>query len=122
MKILFVDNEEDIVSLVEIALEIEDDIELTTATSGEAGLDLIDSREFDGFVFDLMMPEPDGRAMLSRVRGSKANGDKPVIMCTARAEASAADDLLRAGATEVIAKPFDPLSLARTIRQVIVAA
>ncbi|EYD72510.1 response regulator [Limimaricola hongkongensis] len=122
MKILFVDNEEDIVSLVEIALEIEDDIDLTTATSGTVGFELIDATEFDGFVFDLMMPEPDGRAMLGRVRGSALNRDKPVIMCTAKAEASAADDLRRAGATAVIAKPFDPLSFATTIRQLIKAA
>ncbi|MGR3463589.1 response regulator [Limimaricola sp.] len=122
MKILFVDNEEDIVSLVEIALEIEDDIDLTTATSGEAGFELIDSAEFDGFVFDLMMPEPDGRAMLARVRGSALNRDKPVIMCTAKAEASAAAELRSAGATDVIAKPFDPLTFAGTIRKVIEAA
>lgn len=119
MKILFVDNEEDIVSLVEIALEIEEDIELKTATSGQEALPLIDSVAFDGFVFDLMMPPPDGRNMLAHVRASARNRDKPVIMCTARAEANTADELLRAGATKVIAKPFDPLTLAETIRQVV---
>lgn len=119
MKILFVDNEKDIVSLVEIALEIEEDIELKTATSGQEALPLIDSGGFDGFVFDLMMPPPDGRNMLAHVRDSVRNRDKPVIMCTARAEANAADELLRAGATKVIAKPFDPLTLAETIRQVV---
>lgn len=118
MKVLFVDNEDDIVSLVEIALEIEDDIELTTANSGEAGLELISFQAFDVLIFDLMMPKPDGRDMLAHARSSSANGGRPIIICTAKSEQSATEDLLRAGATKVISKPFDPLSLGCVIRSV----
>lgn len=118
MKVLFVDNETDIVTLVELALDGEDDIELTAVTSGEAAMGEIASGRYDMFVFDLMMPPPDGRQLLRAVRSDPANADKPVLMCTAKSDAVANEDLRDAGATEVLAKPFDPLSLAEVLRGV----
>ncbi|MHA7874394.1 response regulator [Roseivivax sp.] len=119
MKILLVDNERDIISLVEIALEIEDDIELTTATSGREGLALIEAQRFDGFLFDLMMPKPDGHDLLAGVRASELNADRPVIICTAKSEAHASAELQAAGATKILPKPFDPRRLADVIRSVV---
>lgn len=39
-------------------------------------------------------------------------------MCTAKSDAVANDDLREAGATDVLPKPFDPLSLADVLRKV----
>jgi|GEM_PF-2006218 DNA-binding response OmpR family regulator len=118
MKVLFVDNETDIVTLVELALDGEDDIDLTAVTSGEAAMGEIATGGYDVFVFDLMMPPPDGRQLLRAVRSDPANAGKPVLMCTAKSDAVANDDLRDAGATDVLPKPFDPLSLADVLREI----
>ncbi|RYH02012.1 response regulator [Salipiger sp. IMCC34102] len=119
MKILFVDNEEDMISLIDIVLETEDDIDLSTANTGQAGIDLIDFEEFDAYLFDLMMPKPDGRDLLAHVRSRPESSTKPVIMCTAKSDESFAEKLLQAGATRVISKPFNALTIADVIRDVV---
>lgn len=116
MKLLFVDNEDDIVSLMEIAL-MGDDIELTVAGSGSEGISAIDSGDFDVFLFDLMMPKPDGLDLLARVRTTPRHADKPVVIWTAKVSAATERTLLGAGATAVLPKPFDPLDLPDYLRR-----
>ncbi len=118
MKVLFVDNESDIITLVELALDGEEGIDLTAVTSGEEAMAEIATGAYDMFVFDLMMPPPDGRQLLRAVRSDPANEGKPVLMCTAKSDAVSNDDLHRAGATDVLPKPFDPLTLADVLRKV----
>ena len=121
MKVLFVDNEDDILSLVEIALDGEG-IDLTAAGSGSEGFARIEAETFDCFLFDLMMPKPDGRDLVRKVRETPHNATKPVVVCTAKVTASVERDLVEAGATCVLAKPFDPLSLGEYLRDVVTAA
>ncbi|MWD26390.1 response regulator [Aquicoccus sp. SCR17] len=115
MKVLFVDNENDILSLLEIAFETEDDIDLVCERDSARAAERIGQEEFDLYIFDLMMPAPDGKALLGRVRAVAP--DAPAIICTAKADNVARQELLAAGATEVLHKPFDPLTLPDHLRR-----
>lgn len=119
MKVLLVDNEAAILELVEIALDDEDDIELDTTDDGAEGISRLLSNAYDVFVFDLMMPPPDGRALLRAVRADPVNGTKPVIICTAKTDSESTEALKAEGATKVLAKPFRPIALADQLREIV---
>jgi two-component system response regulator MprA len=74
------------------------------AFEGPEGLESARAREFDVLVFDVMLPEMDGLAIVRRFRG--AGGATPILLLTAR---DAPDDIitgLDAGADDYLTKPF----------------
>ena len=71
-------------------------------------------------MLDVMMPAMDGPAVCEALRGHPATADIPVVFITARAQAQDRERLLQLGAVAVIAKPFDPMMLARELRAVLV--
>lgn len=70
----------------------------------------------DLILCDIMMPNVDGPAMLTRLRESASTAQTPVVFMTARAEPRDLDRLKALGAVAVITKPFDPMTLADTVR------
>lgn len=119
MKVLMVDNEAAILKLVEIALDDEDEIELEMVDNGSDGIKQLSSNVYDVFIFDLMMPPPDGRALLRAVRADPMNWMKPVIICTAKTDSANTESLKAEGATKVLTKPFRPLALADQLREIV---
>ena len=71
----------------------------------------------DVILLDVMMPVMDGPATLSRLRANPMTADIPVIFMTARAQARELDRFRSIGAVGVIAKPFDPMTLAASVRR-----
>jgi CheY-like chemotaxis protein len=63
-----------------------------------------------------MMPVMDGPATLLALRENPITADIPVIFMTARAQARELDRFRSLGAVGVIAKPFDPMTLASSVR------
>lgn len=116
MRVLIVDDEPDILTLIKFALEVEDDIDATYESSGVLASERIRFEEFDLYVLDWMMPPPDGRQLLSQIRSIPRLLSKPVLICTARTGKGAIDEITEAGASRVIEKPFSPLTLAETLR------
>ena len=80
--------------------------ETTTARSGPAGLELLDDREYDLVLLDLMMPGMSGYEVCERIRAEHPEY-LPILMLTARNEL---EDRLRGfalGANDYLSKPFD---------------
>jgi hypothetical protein len=69
-----------------------------------------------------MMPGMDGPTTLARLRGAPQTADIPVVFMTARAQTRELEHFRSLGAAGVIAKPFDPLTLAGMVRQYAPAA
>ncbi|HYE43687.1 MAG TPA: response regulator [Caulobacteraceae bacterium] len=119
LKVLYVDDEPDIREVAVMALELDDAIEVESASSGPRAIDLIESGAFvpDAILLDVMMPGMDGPATLAELR---ARGrDMPVIFITARAQSHELARFLELGAVGVITKPFDPMTLALELRAVL---
>lgn len=117
LKILYVDDERDIRTIVEMALALDPDLELEIAESGAQALTLLaDGFSPDIALLDLMMPEMSGLELLARLRLMPEFASLPVLFITASARQSDVERHMRAGADGVIIKPFDPLTLARTVR------
>jgi CheY-like chemotaxis protein len=121
LSILYVDDEADIREVAAMSLEMDGAISVRTVGSGPEALALLDAGEWrpDAILLDVMMPGMDGPTTLSALRRRATFDDVPVIFITARAQQQERDRFLASGGVGVIAKPFDPLSLAREVRSVL---
>lgn len=110
-KILLIDDETDIQTVATIGLTLNTDWSVTTANSGEAGLDVAIATLPDAILLDVAMPGMDGLATLAALQAHPATAKIPIIFLTAKAQASDRRRLYEAGASGVITKPFDPTTL-----------
>lgn len=118
LKVIYVDDEPDIRTIIEMALALDPDLKVRIADSGRTALDIIDT----GFtpdiaLLDLMMPEMSGQELRRHLRAKPGFAALPIVFITASARQSDVDRYIAEGADGVITKPFDPLTLARTVRE-----
>jgi len=85
---------------------------------GLEALAALESAPVDLVILDGMMPGMDGIDACRRLKANPRTADIPVIMLTARAEASDEEEGLAAGAIGYITKPFDPSTLGRQVRDI----
>lgn len=121
LKLLYVDDDTDIRTIVEMALALDPAIEARTAKSGPEAIALISAVDWrpDVFVLDVMMPEMDGITTLHALRALPGMDDTPALFMTAKARDADIARYREEGAVGVILKPFDPLQLATEIRTLI---
>ncbi len=118
LKIMYVDDEADIRTIVEFALEDEEDFELKLCASGQEALDNVDSYRPDLVLLDVMMPGMDGPTTLQRLHEHPSFAQLPIAFVTAKVQPNEVAHFKAIGATDVIAKPFDPMSLADQVRDI----
>ncbi|MEM7793310.1 MAG: response regulator [Cyanobacteria bacterium P01_C01_bin.118] len=114
-QILLIDDEMDIQTVAKIGLTLNTDWVVTTANSGEAGLDVAIAIHPDVILLDVAMPGMDGLATLAALKNNTITADIPVVFLTAKAQAADRRRLYEAGASGVITKPFDPTTLASQV-------
>jgi CheY-like chemotaxis protein len=118
-KILYVDDEPDIRELVEISLGLDSRHDVRTASGGVEALAIAGEWMPDLILIDVMMPEMDGPATLEQLRAREDTANIPVVFMTARTQKYEIERFRGLGAAGVIAKPFDPMTLADSVRQYI---
>jgi len=116
LKVLYVDDEADIRNIVEFALEDEPDIVISICASGQEALSLVDELQPDLVLLDVMMPAMDGPTTLQRLRERPMHQKTPVAFVTAKVQPNEVAFFQSLGAVGVIAKPFDPMTLADQVR------
>src|SRR4051794_11779688 len=103
MKVLLVEDQAKMARLLHDGLTEEGFLVEVAATGSEA-LWLIDDREYDALVLDVMLPDIDGFEVCRRLRA--AGTGTPILMLTARDAVVDRVAGLRAGADDYVAKPF----------------
>jgi CheY-like chemotaxis protein len=83
--------------------------------SGAEALSRLEEFAPDLVLLDVMMPGMDGPATLEALR-RLPSGAVPVVFMTARVQAHEILQYREMGAVDVIAKPFDPMTLAETVQ------
>jgi DNA-binding response OmpR family regulator len=108
-KVLLVDDEQGILKILSIKLKVSG-YEVSTASSGQEALNLVESASPDIMVLDVIMPGINGFEVLRKLR---INSKLPVIVYSARPEN--AQDALKLGADDFMAKPFNVDELVKRI-------
>ena len=110
------DDSEPLVRLLEIAFEVEDDIEIVgTAADGVEVVDLCRRQLPDVLLLDVAMPVRDGIAALGDIR--RASPSTRVLVYTGFASDSIRSQAISGGAADVILKGGSPVDLAARIRE-----
>ncbi|UFZ07977.1 response regulator [Bradyrhizobium ontarionense] len=116
IRTLHVDDEPDIREVVEISLSLDPAFLHRSCESGADALAAAEEWGPDIILLDVMMPVMDGPATLRRLQQNPETAGIPVVFMTARAQSREIDHFRALGAVGVIAKPFDPMTLAATVR------
>ncbi|MES2898534.1 MAG: response regulator [Pseudomonadota bacterium] len=115
--VLYVEDDQDIQMVAQMALEIVGGLSLRACSSGREAIDAAASYRPDLILLDVMMPDMDGPATLLELRKLPNTAATPVVFMTAKVQAAEVSHYRALGAVGVIAKPFDPMTLAEQVRQ-----
>jgi two-component system alkaline phosphatase synthesis response regulator PhoP len=115
-KILVVDDEQSIITLVTYNLKKEG-YNVISALDGEQAYQRIREERPDLIVLDIMLPEIDGLTLCRNLR--KENNHTPILMLTARGEELDRVLGLEIGADDYLTKPFSPRELTARIKAIL---
>lgn len=114
LRVLFVDDEDELVSAVVERLEIRG-LEAVGETSGSAALERLEREAFDVVVVDVKMPGIGGLEVIRRIKDHKP--DLEVILLSGHGSAGDSEEGLRLGAYDYLMKPIKIDVLVEHIRQ-----
>jgi len=117
-KILYVEDEPDIQMIARVALENVGGFELLVCSSGAEAVEKAASFNPDLFLLDVMMPGMDGPTTLQELRKIPSLEKTPVMFMTAKVQPQEIAFFKSLGVIDVIAKPFDPMTLGEQIKTV----
>jgi signal transduction histidine kinase/HD-like signal output (HDOD) protein/CheY-like chemotaxis protein len=113
-RILVVDDEQDIRSILKEALEAEG-LEVETAANGQEGLEKLAAQGYNLLLLDIRMPVRGGLSLLSEIKDRIK--DMPVIVITGMATHEELEEAFAMGAFKCTRKPFHIKSLLKDIRE-----
>ncbi len=118
-RVLIIDDEDDIREVAALSLEATADWMITTASSGKEGIAKAAAEKPDAILMDVMMPEMDGPTTFNAMQQNPATAGIPVVLLTAKVQGVDQRRFAGLGVAGVLFKPFDPLTLASQISEVL---
>jgi two-component system, OmpR family, response regulator len=114
-KMLFVDDDEDVLTIAKYCLKNLTGISVKYLRSGEEAIREALDFQPDLILLDVMMPKMDGIATIKAMKLMPKIAHIPVIFFTAKAQKEEISNYLKLGVIDVITKPFDPITLGSDI-------
>jgi two-component system OmpR family response regulator len=111
-KILVVDDEAHIRELVRLYLQ-DEGYEIVQKSNGADALEYVENHPVDLVILDIMMPKLDGWALCAELREL---GNIPILMITAKGEATDRIKGFKLGTDDYLVKPFDPVELVLRVK------
>jgi len=116
-KIIVVDDNRNLCNLLKTYIEDQDDLSIVgEAHDGLEAMELIQTREPDLIILDLVMPSLDGLGVLERLNARTTTTRPKIIMLTAFGQESLTHQAMTLGVDYFILKPFDLEILGKRIR------
>ena len=114
-RILYVEDDPDIQAIAVMVLDSIHGFTLESYSCGSEALQKAVPFKPDLILLDVMMPGMDGPETLKGLRAFPELADTPVVFMTAKVQPQEVEGYLNLGAVGVIAKPFDPMTLAQEL-------
>ncbi|MFB2894497.1 response regulator [Aerosakkonemataceae cyanobacterium BLCC-F50] len=110
-RILVIDDELNLCTVIQACLENLGGWETLTALSAKEGFAIAQTTNLDAILLDVMMPDMDGLTLFQELQKDSVTQAIPVILFTAKVQSSDLEYFAKLGVAGVIAKPFDPMTL-----------
>ena len=117
--VLIIDDEDDIREVAALSLEATSDWVIHTAGSGREGIAAAAERQPDAILMDVMMPGMDGPTTFRAMQHTDSVSHIPVVLLTAKVQGVDQRRFAGLGVAGVLFKPFDPITLASQLSQVL---
>ena len=117
-KILYVEDDPDIQAIAVMVLDAISGFTLAACSSGAEAVSRAEAFAPDLILLDVMMPGMDGPETLKGLREFPELATTPVVFMTAKVQPQEVAAYLALGAVGVIAKPFDPMTLAQELSDI----
>ncbi len=114
-RILFIEDEQDIQEVAQLALEAIGGYTVEVCSSGAEALDRVVEFAPDLILLDVMMADMDGPTTLKALRKMPETANTPIIFMTAKSQAREIQRFKKLSTLDVITKPFDPMALSDQI-------
>ena len=108
--VLVVEDDPVILRLLEVNFEMEG-FRVLLAHDGAEGIEVARREHPDVVVTDVMMPGTSGLDLVRTLKGDEGTKAMPILLLSAKAQASDVQDGLEAGADDYVTKPFEPVDL-----------
>ncbi|RCJ27227.1 two-component system response regulator [Nostoc minutum NIES-26] len=118
-RVLIIDDEETIQTVVLFGIRMAAGWDVFTASSGPKGIQTAQTEQPDVILLDVMMPDMDGIATFKVLQSHPETERIPVIFLTAKAQTSEKRQFNDLGVSGVITKPFNSLDLPEQIARIL---
>ncbi len=118
-RVLIIDDEDDIREVASLTLEATAGWHVSTAASGSEGLEVAAAEQPELILLDVMMPEMDGPTTFRAMQNDSRTSRIPVILLTAKVQGVDQRRFADLGVAAILFKPFDPMTLAQQIADVL---
>jgi len=115
-RVMCVEDDTDIRTILDLSIGGIGGFEVCLCASGPEALQRAEAFRPQLVLLDVMMPEMSGPETLVKLRALEAMQGVPIVFLTAKAMQDEVEALLEHGATGIIVKPFDPVTLPQNIR------
>jgi two-component system OmpR family response regulator len=117
-RIMYVDDDPDLQDIVRLALETRSGLTVKSCCSGKEAIEEIVHFQPDLVLLDLVLPDLKGTRLLKVLPEIPGRPRTPVIFLSAKIQPGEVEKYKKWGAIGVINKPFNPLTLARHVRDI----
>jgi CheY-like chemotaxis protein len=115
-RVMCIEDDEDIRTILDFSLGGMGGFTISLCESGPQALERVEAFRPQLVLLDVMMPEMSGPETLIKLRALPVMQGVPIVFLTAKAMQDEVEALLECGATGIIVKPFDPVTLPQNIR------
>jgi two-component system chemotaxis response regulator CheY len=115
-RVLIIDDSSATRAYIRAALEAEEDMEVTEATSGFDALRILPRSRFDLLLVDINMPNINGLELISFIRRSETHRETPLMIISTEASDRDKSRAFQLGANAYLAKPFTADALLTAVR------
>ena len=117
-RVLLIEDEPNIIEAVSFILS-RDGWDVKTHSNGHDAVDAVRSRQPDIVILDVMLPGKSGFDILQDIRADAALAEVPVLMLTARGQATDREMAERFGASRFMTKPFSNADVLDAVRELV---
>lgn len=98
------------------SINLSDEYNIIAVLSGEKALKIVEKRDIDLILLDIMMPEMDGYEVCKILKSNEKTKDIPVLFITANTDDESIEKAYSLGASDYVTKPFRPIELISRVK------